>query len=279
MLSAPLTKCLLGLCLVFFANASLANLLINPTRVQFNPEDRSADITLINNSETTNTYRLEWAEKRAKNEGGYEDLSAEEAAGFPTASQMLRFSPRQVTLKPGERQTIKMALRRPQGLKEGDYRSHLLFKALAPEAKAESDSNNPSMAINIVLSFAIPVVVRQGALQQQITVNNAVIDYQPSQKTGSVTLDLSRSGLHSVMGNLKAYWTPNGGQEVLIAMNGDYNFWAETTQTKPQLQWVGADFAVADGKLRIAYEGTKHFRGQVFFDKTFNISRSMIKTH
>jgi fimbrial chaperone protein len=258
-------------------HSASANLLINPTRVQFNPADRTADVTLINTSDMTTTYRVEWAEKKAKQNGGYHSLTDMEVANAPIASKMIRFSPKQVTLKPGERQTVKLALRRPQGLAIGEYRSHLQLKALPPAKPTTNTGAAASTAINIVLNFAIPVVVQQGTLQYQFDTSGARISFNPNQKNGSVEVDLTRSGIHSVTGNINAYWTPNGGQERLIAKVGDFNFWPELQRTTVNLGWVGADFAPADGKLRIVYEGVKDFRGKIFFDKTFSINRSSIK--
>ena len=60
-----------SLILGLVAQSAWANLLINPTRVEFTPSDRTADVTLINTSKFTTTYRLEWAEKKAKVNGGY----------------------------------------------------------------------------------------------------------------------------------------------------------------------------------------------------------------
>lgn len=274
-----------GILFAVLSHHAAANLLINPTRVVFNPTDRTTDVTLINISQTTNTYRIEWAEKKAKSSGGYEDLTpaAATAANFPIASSMLRYSPRQVTLKAGERQTIKMAIRRPQGLATGEYRSHLVFKALPPMGpvapeKAASEEEATSMKVNILLTFAIPVVVKQGAITYQIAMDDASIAYNAANKTGSVTVNMSRSGDNSVIGNIDAYWTPIGGKEQVIAKTGDFNFWPEVNQAKATLTWIGTGFAKTDGKLRIVYEGTKDFRGKVFFDKTIGIKGSMIKT-
>lgn len=276
MSTRPIKNLLCGLMLSLIAQSSLANLLINPTRVYFSPTDRTADVTLINISQATTTYRVEWAEKKAKPNGGYDDLSATEALPFPTASKMLRVSPKQVTLKPGERQTIKMALRRPQNLANGEYRSHLLFKALPPSGEHKQAPG--STVIAIVMSFAVPVVVSQGADQYSLTFNNAILNYNPAQKTGSVDVSLSRTGSTSTYGDINAYWTPAGGTERLIAKIGDYNFWPELSSNTVSLTWTGADFALSDGKLRIEYEGVKNFRGKTFFNKTLNINRSMIKT-
>lgn len=279
MLNKSLKIVCAGLLLSLSAQGAWANLLINPTRVQFNRSDRTMDVTLINVSQVTTTYRMEWSEKKAKFGGGYEDLTSDEAASFPTASKMLRFSPKQVTLKPGDRQTVKLAVRRPQGLAVGEYRSHLMFRALPPQTKEEGlNTDATATTVNIVLNFAIPVVIQQGAPQYAISVNDARINYNPIKKDGSVEVNMARTGLHSVIGHLNAYWTPNGGKERLLAKAGDYNFWPELTSTTASLNWVGADFAVTDGKLRIVYEGVKDFRGKVFFEKTINVNRSMIKT-
>jgi len=261
------------------AQSTWANLLINPTRVEFSPSDRTADVTLINTSKFTTTYRLGWVEKKAKAGGNYIDLSPAEAASFPIASSMLRFSPKQVTLKAGERQTVKLAIRRPQNLATGEYRSHLLFKALPPKTAEEGLNPEASAtAINLVVSFAIPVVIQQGALDYKLAINDAQISYNPAQKEGSVAVNISRTGTHSVMGNISAYWTPNGGTQRLIAKAGDYNLWPELSSTTATLSWVGADFAITDGKLRIVYEGTKSFRGKTFADKTISVKGGMIKT-
>ena len=272
----------MGILFALFTHQASANLLINPTRVVFNPTDRTTDITLINISQTTNTYRIEWVEKKAKSAGGYDDLTPATVANFPIASSMLRYSPRQVTLGPGEKQTIKMAIRRPEGLANGEYRSHLVFKALPPMGplapeKAAGAEEASSMKVNIMLTFAIPVVVKQGALNYQVSMDDAAITYNPTSKAGSVTVNMSRSGTNSVIGNIDAYWTPTGGKEQVIGKAGDFNFWPEINQTKATLTWVGTDFAQTDGKLRIVYGGTKDFRNQVFFDKTINIQKGMIK--
>jgi hypothetical protein len=128
-----------------------------------------------------------------------------------------------------------------------------------------------------VLSFAIPVVVAHGPLQYNVAMNNASISYNPTNKEGSVNVSMSRSGTNSVIGNINAYWTPNGGAEVLIAKVADFNFWPEVNSMDVPLSWVGTEFAKSDGKLRIVYEGTKGFRGKVFFEKTINVMGSMIK--
>jgi fimbrial chaperone protein len=259
-----------------------ANLVIHPIRVQFNSGDRSTEVTLLNDSKTTNTYRLELQDKKAKKGGGYIDLTADTINGFPTASSMIRFTPRQVTLKPGERQTIKLSLRRPARLAEGEYRSHLLFKALPPPAslaRPDEQTAGLTMRLNLVTSFVIPVVVQHGTANSKVSLAAASIHYDTTTPSKSnVLVEINRVGKFSTYGDLEAYWTPQGGKERLIAKAASFSAWPELNNTSIALAWVGADFAPSNGKLRILYKGMRDFRGQTIFDTAIQIDRSAIKT-
>ena len=45
-----------------------------------------------------------------------------------SAADLVRYSPRQVELAPGEVQTVRIQIRKPEGLKDGEYHSHLVFQ-------------------------------------------------------------------------------------------------------------------------------------------------------
>lgn len=271
----------------FFATAALlscflwsytatANLLIYPVRVSFDQEERTAELTLTNTSSTTNTYRLGWKENFALPEGGYRELSEIEAESSPIASPMLRFAPRQVTLKPGERQLIKVSLRRPRDLADGEYRSHLLFKSLPPSPE-KTETQGTSMRINMVMSFAVPVSVQQGDYDAEVKLSDAEIIYNPTTSKGSVKVTLKRSGIHSTSGNIEALWTPKGGEQRMIAKLSDYNVWAELDEAKPSLIWAEEEFTPSDGTLRIRYEGGRDFSGNNYIDETIEVKKEDIR--
>jgi len=269
------------LCLLVLLGAHFAvqaNLVIHPIRVQFAPNERSTEVTLLNDSQTTNTYRLEWREKQARPEGGYIDLAADAAKQFPIASSMVRFSPRQVTLKPGERQTVKLSVRRPARLADGEYRSHLLFKALPPPiALRDEQVAGLTMQMNLVTSFAIPVVIQQGPAGSSVRIESAQILYNPAKPADSrVIVNMAHNSKYSVHGDIEAYWTPQGGKEQLIARNNGFTFWPELTKTSSNLIWVGTNFASSNGKLRILYKGARTYRGQTFVDQSIQLDRGAI---
>ena len=180
-----------------------------------------------------------------------------------------------MTLKPGERQLIKLNLRRPRGLPEGEYRSHLLFKAIANNDE-ETEVAATGTKINIQLSFSIPVTVQQGAYDAQVMFEKANIVYKPSDGSRSVSLDLVRKGLHSASGDLSAYWTPNGGKEFLLAKIADYNLWSELNEAQAPMISTSEEFTPADGQLRILYEGVRDFKGNTYLDEVIRVNRGQI---
>ncbi|MBT1065218.1 fimbria/pilus periplasmic chaperone [Bowmanella sp. Y26] len=270
----------LKLCLLiltsFWSSLVFANLLIYPTRVSFDESTRAAQISLTNTSKTVNTYRLEWLEKVANPAGGYIDVADAEQSGLSIASSMVRFSPRQVTLKPGERQMIKLMLRRPAQLAEGEYRSHLNFKALPPP-KDENKDNATSMQINMLVSFAIPVTVRQGQLEYQLNIDQAELYYDSTSQVGAVVLQIARSGRNSVLGNWTVYWKPDGGTEVPIAKSNEANAWPDNDKFIIQPTWMAERFVSANGQLRVEYKGVREFDGKVFIDQSIRINKAAIK--
>lgn len=269
-----------GLVLLFLTHLSAqAELMISPTRVVFSERERAQEIVLINSGNKQTTYRLEWQQKKALPAGGYSDLSQEDASSFPTASQMLRFSPKQVRLQPGERQIIRLALRKPKGLKDGEYRSHLLFRAIPSSQQANSDAVGMSMTLNLHMSYSLPVTVRQGKLDATVSFAGYNFNYDKINSTGQLAVTLNKAGLNSSFGNILAYWSPiKGGVEQLIARVNAYSVYPELSQSQVNLVWLDKDFKPSDGKLRLVYEGTGEYRGQTFSERTFTHSQDMFTT-
>ena len=83
---------------------------------------------------------------------------------------MLVYAPRRVTLAPHEPQSIRIAARPPQGVADGEYRIHLLFRAIPPanpvvQQAAAEQQKGLRFQLTPVYGVTIPVIVRLGNLQ------------------------------------------------------------------------------------------------------------------
>ncbi len=263
----------MGAVLTLFPAIGNATMTIMPLRVVFEDRDRSKDLTLANSSTTTNTYRMEWIINKMNPNGTYEKLSAplDPAMDF---SKSVIFSPRQVTIPPGEQQRIRLSLRRPADLPKGEYRAHLLIKKVDESKtrggkKLEPDKVGAKVAVNF--GFSIPVIVRVGATDAQATISDIKMQPGATPADGpSMTLKINRTGKHSVAGKIQVFWTPPGGQEEQIGILNNINVFTEITHRDITLALTPSK-PVTSGTLRIVYEGIDEFRGTKFAETTLPI--------
>ena len=162
-----LKYCLLALALcgalaVPFAHKALAQAMIMPLRVTFQNRDRMAEIVLINPSNTSAvTYKLAWLHRAQSEDGNYKVLEGPLNPEFDPETAIL-FSPRQVTLPPGGKQQIRLSLRRPADLPNGEYRAHLnLQRVGASEARnIKTGKNTPEgVTVKMGMNFGIAIPV------------------------------------------------------------------------------------------------------------------------
>jgi len=207
-----------------------AQLMVAPTRIMFDGNSRSSKVTLINSGDETGTYRISVVNKRMKIDGTFEDAdSARDDEMF--ADNMIRYSPRQVVLEPGKSQVVRLSLRKPAKLQQGEYRSHLLFKAIPKEAGTDisslAQSDKISIKLTPIISITIPVIIRHG--KTNATANITKIDLLNEQKNikgktetiPSLMVDIERSGNASVYGDIFAEFVRGEGAGSVIAqLNG-----------------------------------------------------------
>lgn len=266
------TVTVMATALLAWPGVGLANLTIMPLRVVFEDRDRSVDMTLANSSNTTQTYRLEWTYNRMNESGVYTKSETPIHPGLDFKTAVV-FSPRQVTLAPGARQSIRLSLRRPADLPEGEYRAHLNFVKLAGSdgSITRSPAQGVTMKLGVNLSFSVPVIVRVGAYDAQAAISN--IQLLPPAAAGQgnqLTLDLNRTGKNSTAGRILVFWAPPGGKEEQIGILNNINVFTETDKRKIGIGLTNTQPMNA-GALRVVYEGMDKDRGQKWAETTLPI--------
>jgi P pilus assembly chaperone PapD len=184
--------------------AGIGDLLVAPTRIVLDGR-KGAEIILNNIGEEPATYRVSIEFRRMNKDGGLEDVPNPTAAD-QTAADMIVYAPRRVTLAPREPQAIRIAARPPQGLPDGEYRVHMLFRAIPPPTPvAQAVASEPVKGLHFQLTpvygVTIPVIVRLGALQA--TAGIADVHLERNGVNSMVSLDLTRSGSRSTFGEVR----------------------------------------------------------------------------
>lgn len=199
------------------AQAGVGDLLVAPTRIILDGS-RGTEIILKNEGNEVATYRISVELRRMKADGTFEDV-AQPSEREITARDMIVYAPRRVTLPPKQPQSIRLSARVPQGLPDGEYRVHLLFRAVPPPRPAvqtPADFKGIGFALTPIYGVTIPVIVRLGNLEA--TAGIAGVALTKEQGKPAVTMQLSRAGSRSTYGEIRI--TRPGVAEPLAAQKG-----------------------------------------------------------
>ena len=185
------------------ARAGVGDLLVAPTRIVLDGR-KGAEIILNNVGDETATYRVS-VEFRRMNAMGRLDDVAEPTEADKLAEQMLVYAPRRVTLAPRQPQSIRISARPPEGLPDGEYRVHLLFRAIPPArpvaAKKDEKPQGLSFSLTPIYGVTIPVIVRLGRLHAKAAIANVRLEQEDGKPI--IALDLSRTGDRSTFGEVR----------------------------------------------------------------------------
>ena len=229
-------------------DAGVGDLLVAPTRIILDGR-RGTEIILNNIGDDVATYRISVELRRMKPDGTLEVVTTPNAHES-AAEAMILYAPRKVTLPPNQPQSIRINARAPQGLADGEYRVHLLFRAI-PDPKPITDpapKQGVSFRLTPIYGVTIPVIVRLGNLSAKAGIANVqkvVVDGKPA-----IALDLSRAGDRSTFGEVRI---SKAGVAEPIAIAGGIALYTEISQRRVTIP-IDARFAAsASGPVTVEY--------------------------
>ncbi len=258
-------QCILSVLLLFITTQTIVqaagNLMVTPTRIVFEQRTRTAQVTLVNQGAETSNFRISFIRQNMTEHGDFVAVAENEAGLY--SDTMVRFSPRQVTLPPGQSQVIRLMLRKPRELADGEYRSHMLFQALPrpSSTSVENIAKKASEGITIelipVVGVSIPVIVRQGDVAAKITLTDAKI--VPADKPGSsdkLAVYINREGTSSAYGDFRVTFTPKGEDStpIVVAQANSIAVYANISKRLFELPLqIPPGFTMKNGNLDIDF--------------------------
>lgn len=248
---------------------------ITMKRVIFEGTKRAEVLTLINNTGDEQAYRLGWRNMRLTEDAGLKEIpEGETPADIKFADQMVIFAPRRVVIPPGGSQQIRLMLRKPKDLAEGEYRSHLWIRPEAEAVKFEAkptEAGKSAVQIKMLAGVSLPVFVRIG----QMTATAKFESAAARQADGKLKIDLviSRQGNRSLYGDLDFICT--GGEEKVLRQVRGIAIYPELAQRKFNFSFPLPKEGMAGcSAMRIVYTADKEdplFKGNVIAQTSANL--------
>ena len=255
------------LCAIGIMNAHA--LRVTMKRVIFEGPVRTEVLTLINNSAEEQSYRLGWKKLRMTEDKSLVSMAEDEVMpGFEELKGMIRYAPRRIVLPPGASQQVRLMLRRPADLKDGEYRGHFWIEPEAeavkfnPEDFKNADPTKSSVQIKMLTGITLPVIVRQGKLSATAKIEKARIVTEDGKQY--LDYDLLREGNRSVYGDMEISCVGGGEPTILQQIRGIAVYTEVTRRTMRHALNALPDGGC--GKIHIKYTADQEdqlFRGAV----------------
>jgi hypothetical protein len=254
---------------------------IYPKRIVFHGRDRIATVALFNRSAGQGNYDIVLSDRMMTPAGNIVSLDSVEdvaqRAKVKSASTMLRWSPRKVTLLSKEAQTIRIMVRTPPDLPPGEYRAHFTAIQVPAEAvggysidDAAGQGKKNGIGVRIVPRFgiAIPVIVRVGETTLQVGLRDVAVKALDQGRSG-VAITISRSGTRSAYGDLMVTAPGSSKPIALIKGIGVYPEVDERPVVVPISPEVPASAYARGARLTVTYTDDDFRPGEVLARQEF----------
>lgn len=215
-----------ALLMAVFICAEMAHAIrVTLKRIVFEGSKRTEVIMIINNTNVPETYRVGWREMIMRPEKSLRALKEGDPIppNYKSAQNMVRYAPRRFTVPPKSSQQVRLMLRMPGGLEDGEYRSHLWIK---PEEDVEdlvrgqddAETGKGGVSVKMLAGVTMPVIVRKGNL----SATAAIANMQASESPGFVRTSYSiiREGNRSIYGDVDYVCNAGAGEYILKTVRG-----------------------------------------------------------
>lgn len=253
---------------------SQGNILVHPSRVVFENQKLKEDLMITNVGNDTATYVISFVNYKMQTDGSFKRLQT--ADSLTSADKFLRIFPRSIRLAPGQSQTIKLQCRKPSGLNDGEYRSHIFFRAERENAplgmeKPKADNSEMSVRITAVFGISIPVFVRQGNAHSKMSISNAQLKHV-TDSTSTLTFKLNRNGNASSYGDIKVDYVNSTTNIKDITVANGLGVYTEISDrlVTMNIKWP-SNAKKNEGELRIRYMNADKTKNDIYCSEVFKL--------
>ncbi|WGV25421.1 P pilus assembly protein, chaperone PapD [Halotia branconii] len=159
--------------LVLFPSTAKAQMSVSPMVIEAKAERGQAQgmITISNTSNAPSRVRVYAEPFTYSRDTGFKTL----ASSPNDLTKYLQFSPRELTIKPGESRRVRIISRLAPSLPDGEYRA-VVFNETLTDAKDNVGNN-----VSLVARIGVTLYVRKGNLSPNLAVNDANFNSQQKQ--------------------------------------------------------------------------------------------------
>lgn len=200
---------LLAICSLSFAQVN-----ISPTSLYFDNQQRFTSLTISNSGDNAQEISIspEFGYFVSRN-GGLTVVNDSTLAKKKSISDWIKIFPKNFTIEPQQRQTVRFVVRPPSNLQEGGYwtRVRIQSNPVSPPIQ-EVEDGEIGAQVNVVVNQVIGAhYYTQNA---QTGVEIASVDFIQENNTGYITVSMKKTGNAPFIGSISLQVTDNSDETV-----------------------------------------------------------------
>ncbi|MGL5367419.1 MAG: fimbria/pilus periplasmic chaperone [Cetobacterium somerae] len=157
------------------------NFSVAPTRFEVNLDKIvTNEITLLNN--TTKPMRIESFIETAP---GYEKSDLNES---------IKLYPKLVSIKPGGKQVVRFRIKPESNIKDGEYKSYVVFKEVPLKEKSKGEIEKVGAQIKMLTELGISVYGYYGNIIKDVKVENLAVNYNKKNTSLLIKMESDSKG-------------------------------------------------------------------------------------
>jgi P pilus assembly chaperone PapD len=186
---------------------SFARLSLTPLRIELNNFNKVQTVLLLNETNETSTYRVGFRYQVMTPTGELNNATEEEKAVMQDIEKMVIFSPKQVTLKPKQTQTMKFTFRRTPDAKLSEYAAYIVFqelddKPIIPQLSEQPAEGEVAIKVKPLFKISIPIFVSDATSMEQKSAE--IVNIKLDKEMNMLMFNLNNTGKYSTTGRLVA---------------------------------------------------------------------------
>lgn len=258
------------------AGGGKAGMLLLPTRIELTERDRNVELLIKNNGSVRGLYRVEVVDMEMLEEGPIQAIEEGKPAPY-SVKDFTRISPRRIVLEPDQTQAVRIIVRKPSNLEDGEYRSHVKVTIVEDNVDKQgnpvdlkSDGKNMKVQVKARFSMAIPLIVRQG--EPKVTVKIGDVKLRKEGAVNYADVELLRDGDRSAFGDVSVTHKAASGKETVLKFSPGLAVYRPTPKRKLALPLEMPDgFTLKGGTLKIRYTAQEKDGGAVLAEKEIGV--------
>jgi len=243
------------------------DLLVFPKRLEFEgASNRFQNITINNIANEAVTYSVSFVNIKMGEDGSFTPIQVpEKDQSF--ASPFLRCYPRTITLQPQESQIIKVQLVKTADMKEGEYRSHLYFRAI-PKTEAlasvkddKTEDKGFGIKLTAIYGITMPIIIKVGKLNVETSLSD--LQLLKEKDIQYLKFNVNRSGNSSVFGDIQINYISPAGVATSVGNVKGFAVYTPGTLRKTKIKLdSNKTINYSNGSIEVIY--SKQESGTVF---------------